>query len=388
MLFSNSSMRLEGQKMFQILARARELEKQGKDIVHFELGDPDFPTPKNIVEKCVDSLRKGNTHYSTSAGLSSFRLAAAERTKKSRGFLPSIDQILVTQGANIQIYFTLACIANPGDEVITIDPCFVSYISIMKFLGIKPVFSSLDVNESFRINISDLSKKISKKTKAILINSPHNPTGSVIDERQMVEIYEIAKKNDLFLISDEVYARMVFKDSTSSFYSPGSIDKCLERTIIIHSLSKSYAMTGWRIGAVTAPKELIARMQLLLETISSCVAPFIQEAAIEAIISDQAEISKMIDIFQERRDIIVDLLNNVNGFSCVKPDGAFYAFADIKKTGCNDLDLAEELLEKTGVAVCPGRFFGKTGEGYLRFCFANGEDQIREGIKRIESHLA
>ena len=385
--FSKASEELEGQKMFQILAQCKELEKQGKEIIHFEIGDPDFDTPKNVVEKCVNEIRSGNTHYSSSAGLESFREMASERTLKSRGFKPSLDQILVTQGANIQIYYALACIADAGDEIITIDPCFVSYRSIFKFLGLKGVFVKLKERNKFRLNPKDLEKAITKKTKAILINSPNNPTGSLMTQKEIKEVYEISKKNDLWLISDEVYGRIVYSDNNIKFSSPSVFDKCLERTVIIHSFSKSYAMTGWRIGAVTGPKELIKRMALLLETIASCVSPFIQSAAEEAISGDQTYIDEMLDTFRDRRDLMHKLINELNLISSVKPEGAFYTFVNVKKTGLSDIEFSERLLSEQGVATCPGSFFGEGGKGYVRFCFATNEKNISKGIKRVGNFI-
>lgn len=385
--FSKASEELEGQKMFQILAQCKELEKQGKEIIHFEIGDPDFDTPKNVVEKCVDEIRSGNTHYSSSAGLESFREMASQRTLKSRGFKPALDQILVTQGANIQIYYALACIADAGDEIITMDPCFVSYRSIFKFLGLKGVFVKLKERNKFRLNPKDLEKAISKKTKAILINSPNNPTGSLMTQKEIEEVYEISKKNNLWLISDEVYGRIVYTDNNIKFSSPSIFDKCLERTVIIHSFSKSYAMTGWRIGAVTGPKELIKRMALLLETIASCVSPFIQSAAEEAISGDQTYIDKMLDIFRDRRDLMHELINELDLISSVKPEGAFYTFVNVKKTGLSDIEFSKRLLLEQGVATCPGSFFGEGGRGYVRFCFATNEKNIRKGIKKVGNFI-
>ena len=308
---SSASELLEGQKMFQILAKSKELEEQGKNIIHFEIGDPDFNTPKNVIDAAIKSLQAGNTHYTKSSGLDSLKEASIERSKNSRGFSPSKKQILVTAGANIQIFYSLACIANPGDEIVTIDPCFVSYKSIIKFLGLIPRFVSLHEENDFRINPTDLRKAITNKTRAILINSPHNPTGAVLTESDSRAIYDIAEEYDLYLISDEVYGRMVFNDvnQKNTFFSPSSIDHCKERSIIIHSLSKSYAMTGWRIGAVTGPENVIEKMTLLLETTSSCVSPFIQEAAEEALKCDQSEINLMMQKFRERRDLMVKLIN-------------------------------------------------------------------------------
>lgn len=383
---SKASEVLEGQKMFQILAKAQELEKSGSEIIHFEIGDPDFDTPKNIIDAAIDSLNKGNTHYVKSSGKDNLKEASIKKTLNSRGFEPDKSQILITAGANVQIYYALACTTNPGDEVITVDPCFVSYKSIIKFLGLKPKFIPLHEKNEFRINPNDLEKLISGKTRAVLINSPHNPTGAVLSEENIRKIYEICKKEDVFLISDEVYGRMVYEDDENQekFFSPSSIDFCKERSIIIHSLSKSYAMTGWRIGAVTGPKEVIKKMTLLLETTSSCVSPFIQDAAVEALNSNQVEIDEMIKEFKSRRDLMVSMLNEISGISCISPKGAFYVFANVSKTNFNDTEFCDFILDNAGVAACPGSYFGDSGKGYVRFCFANSEQNIKKGLLKLK----
>ncbi len=386
---SEASKELEGQKMFQILEKAQELEKKGTNVIHLEIGDPDFDTPPNVVEAAIKSLRKGNTHYVKSSGMDALKEASIERSIKSRGFAPEKNQILVTAGANVQIYYALSCLANPGDEVVTVDPCFVSYKSIIKFLGLKPVFVPLYEENDFKINPSDLKAAITDKTRLILINSPHNPTGSVLSENEIRKIYSIAEEEDLYLLSDEVYGRMVYEeDDGVSFFSPSSIDQCKERSIVIHSLSKSYAMTGWRIGAVTAPSNVIEKMTLLLETTSSCVSPFIQEAAIEALSSSQETISTMIHEFRLRRDLMVSLINEIPVLSCVVPKGAFYVFVNIKNTKMTDIEFCEVLLSELGVAACPGSYFGDSGKGYVRFCFANSQQNIREAMLRIKKHFA
>jgi aspartate/methionine/tyrosine aminotransferase len=381
---SRSTENLAGQKMFQILTRAKELENQGKSIIHLEIGDPDFESPPNVVEKCIQELRDGNTHYVSASGSEEFKAAAAERTFLSRGFKPSYEQILVTQGANIQIFYCLATIADPGDEIITVDPCFVSYRSIIDFLGLKGIYIPLQESNNFKLDPNELEKVISSKTKAILINSPHNPTGSVLGEAEMKQIYALAEKYDLFLLSDEVYGRMIFEEN---FFSPSSIDHCKDRTVIIHSFSKSYAMTGWRIGAVTGPEKLIKKMTLVLETLNSCVPPFIQSAATEAIISDQIYIKNMISEFKERRDLIYKCINSIDFLSCIKPEGAFYLFVNIKETGLNDVTFSQRLLDEHGVATCPGSYFGKSGEGYVRLCFANSKKNILSASERIENFI-
>ena len=229
---------LQGQKMFQVLAQAKELEKKGIDVIHLEIGDPDFDSPPNVVEAACQALKDGHTHYSISAGLEEFRHSAALLTMRSRGFLPSINQILVTPGANIQIYLAIACTVNPGEEVIITDPCFVSYTSIINLCRAKAVKVPVYEKNRFRINPDDLRKVITKNTRMILINSPNNPTGAVMDENDIREIYKIAEENDLYLASDEVYGRMVYEDETTKFYSPATYDHCKERTIIFHSYLK------------------------------------------------------------------------------------------------------------------------------------------------------
>jgi aspartate aminotransferase len=385
--FSTAALSLEGQKMFQVLSLAKELEKQGKEIIHFEIGDPDFDTPRNIVDACIRSLNAGNTHYTISSGLEEFREVSAQITKRSRGFKPDINQILVTPGGNVQIYYAIACAVDPGEEVIIIDPAFVSYNAIIKFLGVKAVKVPLFEKNEFRLDPDDVEKAISEKTRMIIINSPHNPTGSVMTEDEVRRMYEIAEKHDLYLVSDEVYGRMVYEDSNTFFSSPSKYDECRERTIIIHSFSKTYAMTGWRVGGVTGPADLIKKMGLLLETTTSCVSPFIQEGAIEALMGSQTEIDNMIKQFRKRRDLIVSKLNDLPGVSCIEPKGAFYTFPNITQTGLSSMEFSEMMLKEAGVATCPGHYFGEHGEGYVRFCYANSISNIEKGIAKIKSVL-
>jgi aspartate aminotransferase len=384
---SDAAYRIEGQKMFQILARAQELERQGMEIIHFEIGDPDFDTPTNIVESCCDSLKKGETHYTNSSGLLELKKTAAGVTERSRGFRPDLNQILVTPGANVQIYYAIACVANPGEEIIIPDPSFVSYNSIINFLGCKSVKVPLKEENEFRMSPEDIERAITDKTRMIIINSPHNPTGAVMTEEELTKIYEIAKKHDIYLLSDEIYARMIYQDSETSFFSPSKFDECKERVIVVNGFSKSYAMTGWRLGVVTGPEDLIKRMGLLLETTTSCVAPFIQRAAIEALSGSQEKIVEMVGEFRKRRDLIVEKLNSLKGISCVKPGGAFYVFANIKDTGLSSEEFTDLMLEKAGVATCPGVYFGESGEGYVRFCYANSIENISLGIDRVRRVL-
>jgi len=375
---------LQGQKMFQIMASSKELEKKGIEVIHLEIGDPDFDSPPNVIEAACKALQNGNTHYTISAGMEQFREAAANMTNRSRGFTPNINQILVTPGGNIQIYLAIACAVNPGEEVIISDPCFVSYASIIELCGARAVRVSLHEKNEFKLDPNDLRKAVTRDTRMIIINSPHNPTGALINEKDMKEIYQIAEDADVYLLSDEVYGRMVYEDAQNKFFSPSAYDQCLERTLIVHSFSKSYAMTGWRIGAITGPEEIIKRMTLLLETITSCVSPFIQIAAIEAMTGSQKYVESMILAYRRRRDMIVDGLNQIKGVSCLKPGGAFYVFPNISATGLSSEEFSSLILHKAGVATCPGNYFGKAGEGYVRFCFANSEENILKAIDRIK----
>lgn len=384
---SDSAGKLVGQKMFQILSKAQKLEQLGKPIIHLEIGDPDFETPKHISEAAIQSIRSGNTHYTNSLGLLELRELARDVTKKSRFFRPDLDQILVTPGANYQIYLALSCLVNKEDEVIVPNPSFVSYSSIINFIGAKAVHLPLKESNNFKINPDELEGLVTKKTKAIIINSPNNPTGSILSKLEILRIYEIASKFNIAIISDEIYSRMLYEDSSISFYSPSMIDECKERTILINGFSKSYAMTGWRIGVLTAPNYLIEKMGLLLESTLSCVPAFTQHAALEALKSDQEEISGMVDEFRKRRDRIVFRLNKIKGFSCVVPHGAFYVFPNITKTEMSSEAVAELLLEELGIASCPGTIFGSEGEGFIRFCYANSIANIEEAMDRLENHF-
>lgn len=377
---------LQGQPMFKVLEKVQEMQRQGKDIIHFEIGDPDFSTPKNITEACITALREGKTHYAPSIGIKELREAACQTTLKSRGFLPSLEQVLVAPGANILIYYAVRCLVNPGDEVIVPDPGFPTYYSVIQSCGAVAVHVPLREENGFRMNPSDVRKCITDKTRLIILNSPQNPTGSVMTPEEIEEIAKIAEEFDIFLFSDEIYSRMIF-DEHVKFSSPGALDKCQKRTIIANGFSKAFAMTGWRIGIAIGPEDVIAKMSLLLQTTSSCVPPFIQYAALEAITGDQSEVRVMSKEYKERRDLLVDGLNNIEGISCVKPGGAIYAFPNITKTGMTSDEFADFVLREANVALLPGTNFGDYGEGYVRMCYVNSKENIREGLKRIKTAL-
>jgi len=371
--------------MFKVLDKVQKLEKQGKNIIHFEIGDPDFDTPKHIIEAACNSLKNGETHYTSSMGLYDMRNAIRETTLISRGFKPGINQVLITPGANIIIYLAISCLVNPGEEVIVPDPGFPTYYSVIKFCGVKPVRIPLKEKNKFRMNPEDIKKAITAKTRLIIINSPNNPTGSVMTPNELDQIYKIAKEKGIYLLSDEVYSRMMYEGT--KFHSPSSNDECKHTTIVINGFSKSFAMTGWRLGVAIGPEKVIEKMGLLVQTLCSCVSPFVQRAGIAAINGDQSEIKKMMETYKERRDLLVDGLNKIPGVSCLKSDGAFYVFCNITKTGMTSEKFADFALEKAKVALLPGTNFGKYGKGYVRLAFPNSIENIKEGLKRLEKAI-
>lgn len=373
---------VEGQPMFKVLDKVQKLERSGRDILHFELGEPNFDTPPNIIEAAYQALKDGETHYVSSMGLYSFREIVQQTTEKSRGFKPEIDQILVTPGANAIIYLVVSCLVNPGEEVIVPDPGFPTYYSAIKYCGAIPVSVPLYESNHFRMNPDDLRKRITSKTRLIILNSPSNPTGAVMTLEEIDEVARIAEEHDIYLLSDEIYARMVF-DGENHFHSPSKLDQCKERTIIINGFSKAFAMTGWRLGVAIGPKEVIEKMGLVVQTIVSCVPPFIQLAGIEAIKGDQTLIVKMMAEYQKRRDVLVAGLNDIPGIKCVKPEGALYVFPNIASTGMSSEEFADFALEKAGVALLPGSNFGKHGQGFVRLCYVNTLENIELAIKKL-----
>ena len=379
---SHMASRAKGQPMFSILQEAQELERSGKSILHFELGDPDFNTPTNIVDKACESLKNGNTHYAPSMGVYEFRESIVQTTYSSRGFKPDIDQVLVTPGGNPIIYLTVACTTNPGDEVIVPDPGFPTYYSSIDICGAKAVNVPLREENNFQLSPDDVFSAVTSRTKLIILNSPSNPTGACMSKDELKAIASFAQNRGIYLLSDEIYARLVY--GGEDFYSPGKLEHCKENVIILNGFSKAFAMTGWRLGVAVGPKKLIKKMNLMLNTIVSCVPPFIQEAGIEAINGDQSQLKKMKNTYYKRLNLIVDGLNSINGISCIRPKGAMYAFPNIKKTGLSSNEFSIKCLNEAGVALLPGNCFGRYGEGYARLCFVNSQKVIKEAMTRLD----
>lgn len=378
---SNNARHIEGQPMFKLIDKVQRLEAQGRSIIHLEIGDPDFATPPNIVEATKRSFDRGETHYVNSWGMTDLVEATQHTTKRSRGFLPESNQVLITPGANIAIFYAVFCLSNPGQEVLVPDPGFPTYLSAIRMCGSVPVPYPLHERNAFRMRAEDIEPLITEKTRLLIINSPQNPTGAITEPWALREIYELAVKHDLYVYSDEIYARMVYSDQ--DFFSIASLDGCRERVILSNGFSKAFAMTGWRLGTLVAPPEVAERMMLLLQTTSSCVAPFLQRAGLEAITGDQTPVRTMMAEYKARRDFLVNELNKIPGISCHLPGGAFYAFPNISDFGLSSEAFADAMLERAGVAILPGSCFGEQGEGFIRICYASSRENILNAIARL-----
>jgi aspartate/methionine/tyrosine aminotransferase len=382
---SNVCTKLSTQPMFQILANVQELEREGHEILHFELGEPDFPTPANIKEAATRAIINDDTRYAPSTGIYDFKKVIQETTQKSRGFKPTKDQILVTPGANAIIYLALKCVLEPQDEVIVPDPGFPTYYSAIESLNGTTRQLSLDPDNNFSFTINDIEKLVNDRTRAIIINSPSNPTGQVLHEDLIKNVFHLARERDLLLISDEIYSRLYF--GSDKFMSPSELDYCKSNTLILNGFSKAFSMTGWRLGVAIGPEVLINNMASLTSTIVSCVPPFIQRAGIEAICGDQHQVREMAQIYERRAKLLVKELNKIKGVTCAMPKGAIYAFANIQGTGFTSDQFCKIILDNCRIAATPGHFFGPTGEGFVRFSMVNTEDQIMLAVNRLANEF-
>ncbi len=381
--FSDGANRLVGQAAFNVLAKAKKLEKQGKHILHFEIGEPDFNTPEHISRAAMDAVRAGETHYVDSYGIPELREAICDEIEKTRGFRPDMDQILVSPGANPSIFFAAACLINPGQNMTLQDPGFLTYYSVLNYTGIRGNMVQLREENEFRMDPEDLLDVIDQDTRMILMNSPSNPTGGVMTKAEIERVGEIAEEQDLYLVSDEIYSKMTYD---LQHYSPSVRDQCKERTIILDGFSKAYAMTGWRLGYAVGPAPVIKKMGLLLQTIVSCTPPFIQHGGIAALKGPQ-NITEWMKEFRERRDILVSGFNSIPNLSCMNPQGAFYAFPNITGTGMTSQEFADFAIEELGIALLPGTAFGPSGEGYVRLSYATAIEDIKMAIDRLKEGI-
>mgnify|MGYP001114832458 CR=1 FL=1 len=375
----------ESQPMFEILSRVQELERSGEKILRFELGEPDFQTPAHISEAAVAAIYAGNTKYAPSGGMYDLKVAVREATLKSRGFAPSHEQILITPGANSIIYLALKCVLEHGDEVIVPNPGFPTYFSAICSLGGVAKWLDLNPNKNFSFEIEDLERLITAKTRAIIVNSPSNPTGQVITDELMREISEVARQHDILLISDEIYSRLNFHQG--GFKSPSAFDQCKSNTLILNGFSKAFSMTGWRLGVAIGPEKLIRPMESLVSSIVSCVPPFVQVAGIAAITGNQEPALEMARVYKRRAELLANGLNKINGINCMMPNGAIYVFPCISGTGLNSSAFCNRLLSKCKISATPGHFFGSNGEGFVRFSVVTSETDIELALARMETEF-
>lgn len=373
--------RLGTETAFEVLNRARELERQGKDIIHLEIGEPDFDTPENIIQSAVSALNAGWTHYGPSAGLPDLRRAIADEVSHSRGVRVQPEEVVVVPGGKPIIFFSILALIDEGDEVIYPNPGFPIYESMINYVGGRRVPIRLREEHDFRLDVSELEKLITDRTRLIIVNSPHNPTGSVLNKRDIEQIAQAIGDRNIFVLSDEIYSRLIFDGNHHSIISEPGFK---ERTILLDGFSKTYAMTGWRMGYGVMRPDLATQVARLMTNSNSCTASFSQVAGIEALRGDQASVDHMREEFQRRRDTFVAGLNRIKGFSCRMPKGAFYVFPNITATGWKSKALADALLEEAGVACLSGTSFGEFGEGYLRFSIANSMENLSKALERVE----
>jgi aspartate aminotransferase len=374
--------RLGTETAFEVLNKARILERHGKSIIHLEIGEPDFDTPPNVVEAGVNALRKGWTHYGPSAGLPELRQALAEYVSRTRGVKVSSDEVVVVPGGKPIIFFTILALIDEEDEVIYPNPGFPIYESMIRYVGGRAVPIQLREERDFSLDVNELSALITDRTKLIILNSPQNPTGGVLERRDIEQIAKAIGDRNIMVLSDEIYSRLLFDGG--QHFSIMSVPGMQERTILLDGFSKTYAMTGWRMGYGVMRADLAAHVTRLMTNSNSCTASFTQVAGIEAIRGDQSSVDRMRDEFQRRRDMFVAGLNQIKGFSCRMPKGAFYVFPNIVKTGWKSKPLADALLEQAGVAALSGTSFGEFGEGYLRFSVANSLENLQHALDRID----
>ncbi len=377
--------RLGTETAFEVLARAQALEAEGRDIIHMEIGEPDFETPANIRAAGVDALNRGLSNYCNAQGIVPLRAEISRMLERTRGLIVDPARVVVTTGAKPVMFYSLLALLEAGDEAVYPDPGFPIYESVIRFAGATPVPVPLREERGFRFDIDELRAKITLRTRLIILNSPHNPTGGVLTEADIRAVAEIALENDITVLSDEIYEHIVYGRKP---FSIASVPGMLDRTILFSGFSKTYAMTGWRLGYGVLPPELVGPVVRLVVNSVSCAPPFVQHAGIEALTGPQDSIPAMVNDFRERRDLLVDGLNRLPGISCRCPEGAFYAFPGVKQLKIGCAELADILLQKAGVAVLPGTHFGACGDGYLRITYAVSRAKIVDALDRMGRVIA
>ena len=372
--------RLGTETAFEVLVKAKALEAKGRDIIHLEIGEPDFDTPNNIVDAGCDALRKGFTHYGPSAGLLELREAIAQYVSETRRVNVTPDEVVVVPGGKPIIFFSILALAEDGDEIIYPNPGFPIYESMINYAGAKGVPIRLREELDFRLDVDELAGLITDRTKLLIVNSPHNPTGGVLEKTDIDAIAQAIGDRNIMVLSDEIYSQLIFEGEHHSIMS---LDGMKERTILLDGFSKTYAMTGWRMGYGVMRVDLATHISRLMTNSNSCTASFTQVAGIEALRGPQKSVDAMREEFKKRRGVMVSGLNKIKGFSCQLPHGAFYVFPNIMETGWPSKKLADALLEDAGVAALSGTAFGEFGEGYLRFSIANSIENIEKALERV-----
>ena len=376
--------RLGTETAFEVLAKARLLEAEGMDVVHLEIGEPDFDSPSNIVEAGKSALDDGFTHYGPSPGFPELRDRIAQEISDTRGVHVTGDNVVVTPGGKPIMFFLIMALVDRGDEVLYPNPGFPIYESMINFVGGVPVPMQLYESKEFNIDIDEIEGKITDRTRLMIVNSPNNPCGSVMSRDDLERLAQLAIDNDIAVLSDEIYSGFLYE---GEHHSISSFPNMRERTIILDGFSKSYAMTGWRIGYGVMPLELVEPISRLVTNSVSCTAGFTQVAALEALNGSREDVHSMVAEFKKRRSIIVDGLNSIEGIRCPLPKGAFYAFPNVEETGMSSRRFADDLLTEAGVACLPGESFGQYGDGFVRFSFANSTENIEKALDRIENFV-
>jgi aspartate aminotransferase len=384
-IYANRIGHLKPEGAYQVLARAQALEKAGREIIHFEIGQPDFDTFDFISQAGIQAIQDGQTRYTPPSGMPELKEAIADAAGKQRGLAFHPDQVVVGPGAKPLLFFPTMALIEPGDEVIYPDPGFPTYTAMIEVMGGKPVPVPLVEEKQFSLDLEAFERAISDQTRLIILNSPGNPTGGVIPAGDLKIIAEAARKANAWVMTDEIYSRIVYEGQEAP--SIAALPDMMERTIIVDGFSKTYAMTGWRLGFGIMPASLARKVDLLLTHSVGCSAHFTQVAGLEAVTGPQNQVGKVVDIYQSRRDKMVAGLNEIPGLTCKKPQGAFYVFPNIKAFGKSSEELADLLLDQAGVAVLPGSSFGNKGQGYLRLSYVNSLENIQLGLARMREIL-
>jgi aspartate aminotransferase len=374
---------IEIESAFDVLVRAKAIEASGRSVIHLEIGEPDFATPPAVVTAAKLALDQGWTHYGPTQGVPELRQTIAAYISRTRGITVGPEHVSVVPGGKPIIFFTMLALVEPGDEVIYPDPGFPIYRSMIRFLGATPVPIPLVEERGFSLDPEQLKARLTDRTKMLILNSPQNPTGGIIPENDVRAIGKMLRDRDVMVLSDEIYSRIYYTEKPP--FSIASIPGMLEKTIILDGFSKTYAMTGWRLGYGVMPKWLVEAVSKLMVNSNSCSTTFIQRAAIAAFEEPQTEVDRMVAEFRRRRDAFCAALNEIPGFHCALPGGAFYAFANVRKTGISSKALADYLLEEVGVSCLNGGSFGEQGDGYIRFSYANSIENLLEAAKRMKA---